>query len=67
MRVADYHICRQLTNMMNDAASWCGASGELREMPAEYFVGPSEREKGESVEYDHTLQRSTLQRLLNPQ
>jgi four helix bundle protein len=33
------HICRQLTNMMNDAASWCGTGCELREMPAEYFVG----------------------------
>ena len=35
----DYdHICRQLTNMMHDAASWCGSGGELREVPAEYLV-----------------------------
>ena len=35
------HICRQLTNMMNDSASWCSAAGQLREMPAEYFVEAS--------------------------
>src|SRR5260370_6221265 len=29
------HICRQLTNMMHDAASWCGAGCELRELPPE--------------------------------
>src|SRR5574340_1805674 len=29
------HICRQLTNMMNDAASWCGSGCELREVPPE--------------------------------
>ncbi|HWX18363.1 MAG TPA: hypothetical protein VN578_00525 [Candidatus Binatia bacterium] len=50
MRVSDYkdlrvdHICAQLTNMMNDAASWCGTGCELREVPAEYFVNESERE-----------------------
>src|SRR5436309_1844088 len=33
------HICAQLAKMMNDAPSWCGAGGELREMPPEYFVG----------------------------
>jgi four helix bundle protein len=32
------HICRQLTNMMNDAASWCGVGCELREVPPEYIV-----------------------------
>jgi four helix bundle protein len=32
------HICRQLTNMMNDAASWCSTVGDLREMPSDYFV-----------------------------
>jgi four helix bundle protein len=37
------HICGQLTKMMNDSASWCGADCELRELPAEYFVRPSER------------------------
>ncbi len=34
------HICRQLTNMMNDAGSWCGSDYELRELPPEYFVAP---------------------------
>jgi len=37
------HICRQLTKMMDDAASWCGTAGELREMAAEYFVGAGAR------------------------
>ena len=39
------HICRQLTNMMDDAASWCGAGGELREVPAEYVVDASQGEE----------------------
>ena len=39
------HICRQLTNMMNDSASWCGAAGQLREMPAAYFVEATERKE----------------------
>ncbi len=34
------HICRQLTNMMNDAGSWCGSDYELRELPAEYLIDP---------------------------
>jgi hypothetical protein len=34
------HICRQLTNIMNDAGSWCGLGCELREVPAEYFIEP---------------------------
>jgi four helix bundle protein len=35
----DYdHICRQLTKMMNDAASWCGNDQVLREDLAEYFT-----------------------------
>ena len=38
------HICRQIRKMMDDAASWCGVGCELREMPAEYFVGALERE-----------------------
>jgi hypothetical protein len=44
MRVADYndHICRQLTKMMDEASSWCGTAGELREMAPEYFVGAEE-------------------------
>ena len=45
------HICSQLSKMMNDAASWCGTGCELRELPAEYFVGASEpgerEERGE--------------------
>jgi four helix bundle protein len=32
------HICRQLTKMMEDAASWCIGGGQLREVPPEYFV-----------------------------
>jgi four helix bundle protein len=32
------HICRQLTNMMNDAGSWRGTGNELREIPPEYVV-----------------------------
>jgi len=50
------HICRQLTNMMDDAASWCGTGGELREVPAEYVVEASEREERGSV--PNTLSRS---------
>ena len=38
------HICRQLTKMIGDAASWCGRGSELREVPAEYVVGTSEPE-----------------------
>jgi four helix bundle protein len=61
------HICRQLTNMMADASSWCGSGCELREMPAEYFVEPSERHerqnvqaaKRESVSYAPHSPRST--------
>ncbi len=34
------HICRQLRKMMDDAASWCGNDGALREVPPEYFVTP---------------------------
>ena len=41
MRVADYKL--------DDAASWCGVGCELREMPAEYFVGVLERVERESV------------------
>jgi four helix bundle protein len=44
------HICGQLTKMMNDSASWCGTGCELRERPAEYFVGASEREEAEERE-----------------
>ena len=39
------HICGQLTKMMIDSASWCGVGCELREMPAEYFVEPLERDE----------------------
>jgi four helix bundle protein len=34
------HICRQLTKMMDDAASWCGCSQPLREELADYFTTP---------------------------
>jgi four helix bundle protein len=32
------HICAQLRKMINDAAAWCGAGSELREIPPEYVV-----------------------------
>jgi len=32
------HICRQLTLMMDDAASWCTLGGAVREAHADYFV-----------------------------
>ena len=51
------HICRQLTNMMDDAPSWCGTASELREIPAAYFV-ERQGEQRESVQ--KTLQRPTL-------
>jgi hypothetical protein len=35
------HICRQLTKMMTDAASWCGTGCELREVPPEHLVPPT--------------------------
>ncbi len=44
------HICGQLTKMMDDSGSWCGTGCELREMPAQYFLGASEREEGKSVQ-----------------
>src|ERR1035441_1712796 len=44
------HICRQLTKMMDDAASWCGTGGALREVLAEYVVVASERGERESVQ-----------------
>ena len=50
------HICRQLTKMMDDATSWCGTAGALREIPAEYVVGASER--GERRSGSITLPRS---------
>ena len=51
------HICRQLTNMMDDAPSWCGTASELREMPAEYFV---ERKSEQRESVQKTLQHPTL-------
>ena len=54
------HICRQLTNMMDDAASWCGTGSELREVPAEYVVEASAREERGSVQ--NTLSRSAAPR-----
>lgn len=50
------HICRQLTNMMDDAPSWCGTASELREIPAEYVVEASGREEREGMQ--NTLSRS---------
>jgi hypothetical protein len=47
------HICRQLTKMMDDAASWCGTGGAVREVPAEYVVVASERDERESVRKTH--------------
>lgn len=32
------HICRQLTLMMDDAASWCTLGDRIREEHAEYFA-----------------------------
>jgi len=76
------HICGQLTKMMNDAASWCGTGGELREMPAEYFARDEEARATEEVRVSergsvkaskrkptmrYTLRRSTRQRSNAPQ
>jgi four helix bundle protein len=58
------HLCRQLRKMMDDAPSWCGTGGELREMPGEYFVegGSVEASERESVEREVTLRRSDAPR-----
>lgn len=32
------HVCRQLTKMMQDAASWCGDGSDLHEIPPEYVL-----------------------------
>jgi four helix bundle protein len=34
------HICRQLTKMMDDAASWCGNECRVKEEHAAYFTSP---------------------------
>ena len=47
------HICRQLTKMMDDAASWCGTGCELREVPPEYVVAASQRDERESMQKTH--------------
>ncbi len=55
------HICRQLTNMMNDAVSWCGAGCELREVPPEYVVEASERvERQEREERTEREERGSV-------
>lgn len=36
------HICRQLTNMMNQSSSWCGTDAELREISPEYLADMQE-------------------------
>jgi four helix bundle protein len=41
------HICRQLTKMMADAASWCIRGDQLHEVPPEYLVGQGEHEPAE--------------------
>jgi four helix bundle protein len=43
------HICRQLTKMMDDAASWCGTGCELREIGPEYLVERPPTVERESV------------------
>ena len=54
------HICRQLRKIMDDAPSWCGTGGELREIPSEYFVerGSVEASERPSAEREPTLGRS---------
>jgi four helix bundle protein len=49
------HICRQLTKMMDDAASWCGTGCELREIPTEYVVEASQREERKTAGGSSTL------------
>jgi four helix bundle protein len=59
------HICGQLTKMINDSVSWCGTGWELREMPAEYFVGAperAEREERRATEQSKKPIRYTLRR-----
>jgi len=41
----------KFAKIMDDAASWCGPGCELREMPAEYFVGASERQSVGALKY----------------
>lgn len=65
------HVCAQLTKMINDSASWCGAASELREIPHEYLVeplerdGPYERSMSERSKkpVDYRLRRSNADRL----
>lgn len=57
------HICRQLTNMMDDAPSWCGQSRALHEMPADYFIGAGERaERAERAERGEGGERRSVER-----
>jgi len=42
------HICAQLTNMMNDAALWCGTDTKLREVPPEYIVPPPDAPRSDA-------------------
>ena len=38
----DYdHICRQLSRMMDCAATWCGTTSRIREELGEYFAAAS--------------------------
>ena len=56
------HICRQLTKMMDDAASWFGNGCELREVPPEYVVGTPQGAEGTSVGASSTLHASDAPR-----
>ena len=49
------HICRQLTKMMDDAASWCGNGCELREISTEYVVEASQREERKTADGSSTF------------
>jgi four helix bundle protein len=51
------HICRQLTKMMDDAASWCGTDCQLRETPT--YVEESEGVSGLRVSERSDAPRST--------
>jgi four helix bundle protein len=53
------HICRQLTNMMNDSASWCGTGCELRELPPEYVVLQEEQHERLSAGREERVERKS--------
>ena len=47
-KLQDHYICRQLTKMMSDAASWCGIGPELREFAAEYAASAPEPQNSDA-------------------